>query len=260
MLQDRFVPPRGAFTRSVPVRFSHCDPAGIVDFPHYFDIFNGLIEDWYGEELGYDYAELVMGSRYGFPFVHIECDFKVPSRMGDVIDLTLMVERIGRTSLGIAIVCHQGRHRAAACPHGHRDDVASRRARRCRCRTRCAPSSRPIAGAPPRARSGSGLSSTRSGRHAGERAGRPPDPVRAWSAVPARICAAMTAGGGPSRRSATAWSGVSARHQARRRPRGDWSTLSIRPCASASSRRPRTAPCAGSSQRLCDSSGSSARS
>lgn len=107
MLQDRFAPPRGAFTRSVPVRFSHCDPAGIVYFPHYFDIFNGLIEDWYGEELGCDYAELVMGSRYGFPFVHLECDFKVPSRMGDVIDLTLLVERIGRSSLGIAIVCHK---------------------------------------------------------------------------------------------------------------------------------------------------------
>ena len=107
MLQDRFVPPRGAFTRSVPVRFSHCDPAGIVYFPHYFDIFNGLIEDWYGEELGCDYAELVMGSRYGFPFVHLECDFKVPSRMGDVIDLTLLVERIGRSSLGIAIICHK---------------------------------------------------------------------------------------------------------------------------------------------------------
>ncbi|MGB6730541.1 MAG: hypothetical protein WBE84_05205, partial [Xanthobacteraceae bacterium] len=28
-------------------------------------------------------------------------------RMGDVIDLTLLVERIGRTSLGIAIVCHR---------------------------------------------------------------------------------------------------------------------------------------------------------
>ena len=106
MLQDRFVPPPGAFTRSVPVRFSHCDPAGIVYVPHYFDMFNGLIEDWYGEELGYDYAELIMGSRFGFPFVHLDCDFKIPSRMGDVIELTVLVERIGRSSLGIAIVCH----------------------------------------------------------------------------------------------------------------------------------------------------------
>ena len=107
MLQDRFVPPDGAFTRSVPIRFSHCDPAGIVYFPHYFDMFNGLIEDWYTQELGYDYAELIMGSQYGFPFVHLEGDFKVPSRIGDIIDLTLLVERIGRSSLGIVIVCHR---------------------------------------------------------------------------------------------------------------------------------------------------------
>jgi 4-hydroxybenzoyl-CoA thioesterase len=38
--------------------------------------------------------------------VHIDCDFKIPSRMGDVIDLTLLVERIGRSSLRIAIICH----------------------------------------------------------------------------------------------------------------------------------------------------------
>ena len=107
MLQDRFVPPAAAFTRSVSIRFSHCDPAGIVYFPHYFNMFNGLIEDWYTQELGHDYAELVMGSKYGFPFVHIECDFKIPSRMGDVVDLSLLVERIGRSSLGIAIVCHR---------------------------------------------------------------------------------------------------------------------------------------------------------
>ena len=98
MRRDQFRPPKGVFTRSVPVRFSHCDPAGIVYFPHYFDMFNGLIEDWYGEELGYDYASLIMDSQYPFPFVHIECDFKIPSRMGDVIELTLLVDRIGRSS------------------------------------------------------------------------------------------------------------------------------------------------------------------
>jgi 4-hydroxybenzoyl-CoA thioesterase len=107
MQQEPFVPPAGAFTRSVPIRFSHCDPAGIVYFPHYFNMFNGLIEDWYTEELGFTYAEMIMGSQFGFPFVHIECDFKIPSRMGDIIDLTLLVERVGRSSLGVAIVCHR---------------------------------------------------------------------------------------------------------------------------------------------------------
>jgi len=107
MVVSRFAPSAGAFTRGVPIRFSHCDPAGIVYFPHYFNMFNGLIEDWYTQELGHDYAALVIGSRFGFPFVHIECDFKIPSRMGDVIDLTLLVERVGRSSLGIVIICHR---------------------------------------------------------------------------------------------------------------------------------------------------------
>ena len=107
MHEDRFAPPPDAFTRSVPIRFSHCDAAGIVYFPHYFDMFNGLIEDWYTQELGYDYAATIMNARLAFPFVHIECDFKIPSMMGEVIDLTLLVERVGRSSLGIAIVCHK---------------------------------------------------------------------------------------------------------------------------------------------------------
>ena len=77
MREEKFTPPDGAFTRSVPIRFSHCDPAGIVYFPHYFDMFNGVIEDWYKDELKHDYATLVMGDRFGFPFVHIECDFKI---------------------------------------------------------------------------------------------------------------------------------------------------------------------------------------
>ncbi len=106
MMEDRFVPPEGAFTRTVPIRFSHCDPAGIVYFPHYFDMFNGLIEDWYTEQLGVDYAKLILNDRYGFPFVHIETDFKRPSRMGEQLDLTLLLMKIGFSSLSVVIVGH----------------------------------------------------------------------------------------------------------------------------------------------------------
>ena len=89
------VPPAGAFTRTVPIRFSHCDPAGIVYFPHYFDMFNGLIKDWYTEQLGVNYANLILGDQHGFPYVHIETDFKLPSRMGERLDLTLLLTRWG---------------------------------------------------------------------------------------------------------------------------------------------------------------------
>lgn len=108
MKEERFVAPAGAFTRIVPIRFSHCDPAGIVYFPHYFDMFNGLIEDWYTEELKVKYADLILHDQHGFPFVHIDTDFKIPSRMGDRLDLTLLIEKIGRSSLSLLIVGHHG--------------------------------------------------------------------------------------------------------------------------------------------------------
>ena len=69
-------------------------------------MFNGLIEDWYTEQLGVEYAKLILGDQHGFPFVHIETDFKIPSRMGERLDLTLLLERIGRSSLTVVIVGH----------------------------------------------------------------------------------------------------------------------------------------------------------
>ena len=106
MNDNQFVPPQDAFTRTVAIRFSHCDPAGVVYFPHYFDMFNGLIEDWYTEQLGVDYSKLILSDRHGFPYVHIETDFKIPSRMGEHLDLTLLLTRIGRSSLTVTIVGH----------------------------------------------------------------------------------------------------------------------------------------------------------
>lgn len=107
MNESCFIPPPGAFTRTVQIRFSHCDPAGIVYFPHYFNMFNGLIEDWYTEELNVNYADLILHDQHGFPFVHVETDFKIPSRMGDKIDLTLLIEKIGRSSLKLIIIGHR---------------------------------------------------------------------------------------------------------------------------------------------------------
>ena len=81
-----------------------------------FDMFNGLIEDWYTEQLGVDYAKLILNDRYGFPIVHIETDFKRPSRMGEHLDLTLLLMKIGFSSLSVVIVGHfAGIERLRAC-------------------------------------------------------------------------------------------------------------------------------------------------
>jgi 4-hydroxybenzoyl-CoA thioesterase len=101
-------PPERAFTVTRPIRFSHSDPAGIVYYPNYFDMMNGVVEDWFGHELGIDFATMIMGRRHGLPIVHAECDFRRPSRFGERLDLTLLVAKLGRTSLAYRIVGHVG--------------------------------------------------------------------------------------------------------------------------------------------------------
>ena len=97
-----------AFSVDMPIRFSHSDPAGIVYYPNYFDMFNAVIEDWFTGALGINYADQVLQSRIGLPTVHAECDFFVPSRMGEKLTYTLLVRGIGRSSFRLEIVGHVG--------------------------------------------------------------------------------------------------------------------------------------------------------
>jgi len=96
-------PERRCFQRDKLIRFHHCDPAGIVFYPQYFVLFHELVEDWfnYGLELGY--AEFVAKQRLGLPMVHIDCDFLSPGKIGDTLQLSLAVKRIGRSSLRLLI-------------------------------------------------------------------------------------------------------------------------------------------------------------
>jgi 4-hydroxybenzoyl-CoA thioesterase len=93
------------FSRERLIRFSDCDPAGIVFYPQYFVMFNGLVEDWVGEGLALGYADLVIGRRIGLPTVRLEADFTAVSRMGDTVALELAVERLGTRSLTLALRC-----------------------------------------------------------------------------------------------------------------------------------------------------------
>ncbi|KAB2938542.1 MAG: acyl-CoA thioesterase [Rhodocyclaceae bacterium] len=90
------------------VRFSHCDPAGIVFYPQYFIMFNGLVEDWFNQGLGVNYARTITEHRLGFPIVKLECDFVAPSKIGEIITLGLRLLRLGRSSMEIAVDCRHG--------------------------------------------------------------------------------------------------------------------------------------------------------
>jgi 4-hydroxybenzoyl-CoA thioesterase len=98
-------PVAATFSRTRQIRFSDCDPAGIVFYPQYFVMFNGLVEDWVSEGLGISYRELVIERRVGLPTVHVDADFRAVSQMGDTVTLSLGVARIGARSLTLDLHC-----------------------------------------------------------------------------------------------------------------------------------------------------------
>ena len=104
------------FVTQVPIRFAHCDPAGIIFFPQYLVLFNGLVEDWFNQALNVSYADMVQKDQIGLPIVHLECDFKAITRMGEVVKFGLSVAKLGNRSLTLNVDCtgRDGQLRVAA--------------------------------------------------------------------------------------------------------------------------------------------------
>jgi 4-hydroxybenzoyl-CoA thioesterase len=90
------------------IRFHHCDPAGIMFYPQYFVLMNELVEDWFNRGLGVDFARFHTDARLGIPMAHLECDFLSPSTVGETLDWTLCVEKIGGSSLTLAVEAKLG--------------------------------------------------------------------------------------------------------------------------------------------------------
>ncbi len=90
--------PSPAFVTQRLVRFGHCDPAGIVFFPRYYELLNSVVEDWW-EHLGLPWSGLIGQRRIGMPTAQLDASFVAPSRLGEPLRFELRVARLGRSSL-----------------------------------------------------------------------------------------------------------------------------------------------------------------
>ena len=91
------------FRHDIKVLFQHCDPAGIVFYPRYFEMVNQTVEEWHETGLGYSFATMHMRDQRGVPTVSISADFAAPSRLGEVLAWSLQVVRMGRTSAHLVV-------------------------------------------------------------------------------------------------------------------------------------------------------------
>ncbi len=92
------------FHKNVLVRFADCDPAGMVFYPRYLEMFNNLVEDWCQEELDLPFSEVHTGRGWGLPTVHLNVDFVAPSFLGEVLSATLAVTSLGTSSIALDIL------------------------------------------------------------------------------------------------------------------------------------------------------------
>lgn len=94
---------RVVFEREQVVRFGHCDPAGIVFYPRYFEMLNELVEDWFAHGLGLPFPQLIGERRIGLPTAQLDTRFERISRFGELLRQRVRVQRVGGASLHLAV-------------------------------------------------------------------------------------------------------------------------------------------------------------
>ena len=98
------------YHRPIQIEFNHCDPAGIVFFPRFYEMVSSVCENFHKDVSGRSHAQM-MASGQGVPTVRIETDFHAPARLGEILDFQLQVERLGRASITVVIEAWEGHNR-----------------------------------------------------------------------------------------------------------------------------------------------------
>lgn len=91
-----------SFTFNQKVLFKHCDLAGIVFYPRYFEMLNDCVEAFFDTVLAHSFETIHLVG--GIPTAQIMSTFTAPSRHGDMLEIELSCIRLGRTSLDLRFV------------------------------------------------------------------------------------------------------------------------------------------------------------
>jgi 4-hydroxybenzoyl-CoA thioesterase len=91
------------FSRKLTIEWGHCDPAGIVFNPRFFEFFDWSTALLVRAALGVDKADMTkMFGIVGIPVVEAGATFLRPSRYGEEIEIVSIVTSVGRSSFGVA--------------------------------------------------------------------------------------------------------------------------------------------------------------
>jgi len=83
------------------VRFAECDPARIVYFSRFFEYAHETYEAML--DAGDSPLSKIFSGEWAMPLVRSEADYKIPSQLGDPLELSLSVDKIGNRSFRYAV-------------------------------------------------------------------------------------------------------------------------------------------------------------
>jgi 4-hydroxybenzoyl-CoA thioesterase len=88
-------------TRNVRIEWGDCDPAGIIFYPRYFEIFDAATSALFERALGMSKLELIKTyDIVGFPLAHTRAKFIRPTRFGDDVTIDTTI-KFGRSSFEV---------------------------------------------------------------------------------------------------------------------------------------------------------------
>jgi len=89
------------FTYQAKIKLHETDAAGVLFFSNQFKIVHDAYEALL-ESIGFGFAEIIKSKNFFLPIVHTESDYKSPLFVGDVVEIQVAVENIGKSSFTLA--------------------------------------------------------------------------------------------------------------------------------------------------------------
>ena len=100
---------------TILVRFGDLDAAGIAYYPNLVNFLHESFEDFFVGHVGRPYPRS-SAEGLGFPTVKVEMEFLSPVRYGDHVEIALVVEHVGRSSVQIRYEASVDGHARSSTP------------------------------------------------------------------------------------------------------------------------------------------------
>jgi 4-hydroxybenzoyl-CoA thioesterase len=84
------------------VRFGHCDPAGIVFYPRFFELMQEATEDFFRHAIEMPFDRIVMADGIVMPAVSLDVRWHAPSRLAETLAIDVGIARLGTASIDFA--------------------------------------------------------------------------------------------------------------------------------------------------------------